>query len=61
MDELEFLTVKQVAARLKSGLPLVYTLIRNGDLPHYRFGRQIRIDEKDFEQYLIKSRKETKK
>ncbi len=56
MDE-EFLTVKEIAERLKVKEFTVLDWIRKGDLPAYRVGgRSYRIKKQDFEEWLKKRR-----
>ncbi|MBO1581743.1 substrate-binding domain-containing protein [Bacillus sp. XF8] len=45
-------TTEEVANRLKVSKLTVYDLIKKGELPSYRVGRQMRIDAVDLEQYI---------
>ncbi|WP_410985162.1 substrate-binding domain-containing protein [Bacillus cereus] len=45
-------TTEEVANRLKVSKLTVYDLIKKGELPSYRVGRQMRIDTVDLEQYI---------
>ncbi|MDG0959592.1 helix-turn-helix domain-containing protein, partial [Bacillus paranthracis] len=45
-------TTEEVAKRLKVSKLTVYDLIKKGELPSYRIGRQMRIDAADLEQYI---------
>ncbi|PEB55497.1 hypothetical protein CON65_13440 [Bacillus pseudomycoides] len=45
-------TTEEVAKRLKVSKLTVYDLIKKGELPSYRVGRQMRIDAVDLEQYI---------
>ncbi|MEY8350418.1 substrate-binding domain-containing protein [Bacillus cereus] len=45
-------TTEEVANRLKVSKLTVYDLIKKGELPSYRVGRQMRIDASDLEQYI---------
>ncbi|EMI9090581.1 MULTISPECIES: helix-turn-helix transcriptional regulator [Bacillus] len=45
-------TTEEVAKRLKVSKLTVYDLIKKGELPSYRVGRQMRIDAEDLEQYI---------
>ncbi len=50
-----YLTVSDVAQRLKIGVSTVYVLINSGQLPHHRIGARrgaIRISEDDLAAYL---------
>ena len=50
------LTTKEVAERLKVTQKTIRNLIESGELPAYRFGRDYRINEEDFEEYITKSK-----
>ncbi|MGG2017100.1 substrate-binding domain-containing protein [Bacillus sp. S10(2024)] len=45
-------TTEEVAKRLKVSKLTVYDLIKKGELPSYRVGRQMRVDASDLEQYI---------
>ena len=45
-------TTEEVANRLKVSKLTVYDLIKKGELPSYRVGRQMRIDASDLEEYI---------
>ncbi len=47
-----FLTVNEIARRLRVSNMTVYRLVRSGDLPAVRVGRGYRIREGDVERYL---------
>lgn len=49
--ENDSLTTEEVAQSLKVSKLTVYDLIKKGELPSFRVGRQIRVDRKAFEQY----------
>ncbi|WP_459503358.1 substrate-binding domain-containing protein [Bacillus sp. C1] len=51
MDHYSY-TTEEVANRLKVSKLTVYDLIKKGELPSYRVGRQMRIDAADLEQYI---------
>lgn len=51
-----FLTVKEIAEYLSLKDLAVYRLVQRGDLPSYKFGRQIRIKKEDFDRFLENSR-----
>jgi excisionase family DNA binding protein len=46
------LTVSEVAAAMRVSNMTVYRLIKNGDLPAVRVGKNYRIREADVERYL---------
>ena len=50
------LTTQEVAQILNISKNTVYELIKRGELPSYRVGRKVRIDEIDIEAYKNKSR-----
>ena len=45
-------TVAEVAARMRVSNMTVYRLIKNGELPAVRIGKNYRIRESDVERYL---------
>jgi putative molybdopterin biosynthesis protein len=49
-------TTEEIAAILKVSKLTVYDLIKKGELPAYRVGRQMRIDEKDLEAYKTRAK-----
>jgi len=55
------LSTQEVAELLNISKNTVYELIRRGELPSYRIGRKVRIDEIDIETYKNKSRTSVKK
>ena len=50
------LTTQEVAQILNISKNTVYELIKRGELPSYRVGRKVRVDEIDIEEYKNKSR-----
>lgn len=50
------LSTQEVAEILNISKNTVYELIKRGDLPSYRIGRKVRIDEKDIEEYKNRTR-----
>ncbi len=50
-----FLTVAEVAARMRVSKMTVYRLVHGGELPAVRVGRSFRVLEKDVDEYLRKS------
>lgn len=48
----EMLTVRQLQSQLKIGRNKTYELIRSGEIPSKRIGRQIRIRQADIIDYL---------
>lgn len=51
-----FLTVKDIAEYSNSKELTVYRLLKAGQLEHFEFGRQIRVNKEDFETFLRASR-----
>lgn len=49
---MSLLTVREVASLLRVSSATIQRLIRVGDLPATRIGRQARIDSSDFARYL---------
>jgi excisionase family DNA binding protein len=47
-----FLTLQKVADILAVSDKTVRRLIKSGVLPHYKFGRQVRISERDFRDFV---------
>lgn len=50
------LKVKEVAAQLNVSVDTVKRLLRDGEIPFYRVGTQLRVDPKDLAAYLEKVR-----
>ena len=50
------LTTKEVAEKLKVTQKTIRNLIESGELPAYRFGRDYRIKEEDFDEYITLSK-----
>ena len=55
MSEAQFLTIAEVAARMRVSKMTVYRLVHNGDLSAVRVGRSFRVVEEDVNDYLRKS------
>lgn len=55
LNEVQFLTVAEVAAVMRVSKMTVYRLVHNGELPAVRVGRSFRVLEKDVDEYLRKS------
>ncbi|MCM1565600.1 MAG: helix-turn-helix transcriptional regulator [Dehalobacter sp.] len=49
-------TPEEVAQKLKISKYTVYELIKRGDLAAYRVGRKVRVEDKDIEAYIQKSK-----
>lgn len=55
MSQTKFLTIAEVAARMRVSKMTVYRMVHNGELPALRVGRSFRVDEEDVNEYLRKS------
>ncbi len=53
--EPEFMTVAEVATRMRVSKMTVYRLLHGGELPAVRVGRSFRVREDDVDEYLRKS------
>lgn len=56
-DGLEFLTIPEVAKRLRIKPRTVHRRIAEKRLPVHRFGRAVRISVKDLERYIAENRR----
>ena len=54
---MELLKPREIAKILKLSEPMVYKIISQGQLPHYRLGRAIRVAREDLENYLVTRRR----
>ncbi len=55
MSEARFLTIAEVATKMRVSKMTVYRLVHGGDLPAVRVGRSFRVTEHDVNEYLRKS------
>jgi excisionase family DNA binding protein len=55
MSEVKFLTIAEVAAKMRVSKMTVYRLVHGGELPAVRVGRSFRVTEEDVNEYLRKS------
>ena len=55
MSEAQFLTIAEVAAKMRVSKMTVYRLVHGGDLPAVRVGRSFRVTEKDVNDYIQRS------
>lgn len=53
------LTVKELAKKLGLSERTIYSYRTRLGLPYYKFGRSIRFDEKEVEEWLAKRKKQT--
>ncbi len=49
MSEIELMTVEEVSTFLKLGVPTIREMIKRGDIPAAKIGRQYRINRADIE------------
>lgn len=56
MAERRTLTPEEVAERLRISRFTVYELVKRGELPAYRVGKQVRVDEEDLEAYKARAK-----
>jgi putative molybdopterin biosynthesis protein len=54
----EWLTIPEVALRLRVSRMTVYRLTKAGTIPAYRVGRQLRVKIVDFDAYLTAARED---
>jgi excisionase family DNA binding protein len=54
-SEVEFLTVAEVAARMRVSKMTVYRLVHNGELEAVRVGRSFRVPDRAVQDYLRRS------
>lgn len=54
-DDISY-TTEEIAQILKVSKLTVYDLIKKGDLPSYRVGKQMRVDSSDLEAYKLKTK-----
>jgi excisionase family DNA binding protein len=55
MSDVTFLTIAEVAAKMRVSKMTVYRLVHSGELPALRVGRSFRVTEDDVNEYLRKS------
>lgn len=55
-DEIRWLSTKEAAAQLGVTLRSLYRFIDEGDLVAYKFGRVIRLQQRDVERFIEASR-----
>ncbi|WP_397202783.1 helix-turn-helix domain-containing protein [Nocardioides sp.] len=55
MSDVVFLTIAEVAAKMRVSKMTVYRLVHSGELPALRVGRSFRVTEDDVNEYLRKS------
>lgn len=58
IDQTTWLTIPEIALRLRISKMTAYRLVHTGDIPAHRIGRSFRIAEVDFDAYLARTRHE---
>jgi putative molybdopterin biosynthesis protein len=58
--KLVMMTVQDVREKLGIGQATAYRLVYRGEIPAYKVGRILRIDPKDVDDYLARSRRKVK-
>lgn len=61
MDNVKFLTVDEMASILKVVPTTIYRYLGAGKLPAYKFGKEYRVDEKDFKAFIASRKVKVKK
>jgi excisionase family DNA binding protein len=57
MKNKEFLTAKELAETLRVNIMTIYRYIKANKLKAYKIGKEFRIDEKEFNNFLNKAKK----
>lgn len=52
MNEKEFYTAEELAEKLRVNIMTIYRYIKAGKLKAYKFGKEFRIDTKEFNRFL---------
>ena len=60
MKQEEFYTAKELADRLRVNIMTIYRYIDAGKLKAYKFGKEFRIDKKEFDSFLNKAKTDGK-
>jgi len=56
MKQEEFYTAKELADKLRVNIMTIYRYIDAGKLKAYKFGKEFRIDKKEFDTFLVKAK-----
>ena len=56
----EFYTAKELADKLRVNIMTIYRYIDAGKLKAYKFGKEFRIDKKEFDRFLNKAKTDGK-
>ena len=60
LENTKFYTLDEIAEQFGVSYQLVYRMVRTGELPALRFGKNYRVSEKDLESYLQRQREVVK-
>ena len=60
LENAKFYTLDEIAAQFGVSYQMVYRMVRLGELPALRFGKNYRVAEKDLEAYLQRQREAVK-
>lgn len=52
----EFYTARELAEKLKMNIMTIYRYINAGKIKAYKIGKEFRIDEKEFNNFLVDSK-----
>jgi len=55
-NQKEFYTARELAETLRVNIMTIYRYIKNGKIKAYKFGKEFRIDEKEFNKFLNKAK-----
>jgi len=56
MKEQEYYTAKELADKLRVNIMTIYRYIKAGKLKAYKIGKEFRIDKKEFQRFLDKTK-----
>lgn len=56
MNEKEFYTAEELSQKLRVNIMTIYRYIKAGRLKAYKIGKEFRIDKKEFDNFLTKSK-----
>ena len=56
MEQKEFYTAQELAEKLRVNIMTIYRYIKAGKLKAYKFGKEFRIDKKEFNKFLDKAK-----
>jgi len=56
MEQKEFYTAKELADKLRVNIMTIYRYIKAGKLKTYKIGKEFRIEKKEFQRFLDKTK-----